>query len=72
MLVLSRKRGESFTIGNDIEIKLLQIKGDKMLVGIKAPLDQAIKRDNMKKSITKEPIEQAEQAREGNLFKWGF
>lgn len=37
MLALSRKLGESIVIGNDIEISILEIKGDQVKVGINAP-----------------------------------
>lgn len=37
MLALSRKLNESIMIGNDIEITILEIKGDQVKVGISAP-----------------------------------
>lgn len=37
MLALSRKANESVMIGNDIEITILEIKGDQVKVGIGAP-----------------------------------
>ncbi|MGN0436012.1 MAG: carbon storage regulator CsrA [Wujia sp.] len=37
MLALSRKQGESIVIGNDIEITILEVKGDQVKVGIAAP-----------------------------------
>jgi carbon storage regulator len=37
MLALSRKQGESVVIGNDIEITILETKGDQVKVGISAP-----------------------------------
>lgn len=37
MLALSRKTNESIMLGNDIEISILEIKGDQVKVGIKAP-----------------------------------
>ena len=37
MLALSRKPGESVVIGNDIEITILEVKGEQVKVGIKAP-----------------------------------
>lgn len=44
MLVLTRKKGESIQIGNDIEITITQIKGDQVKVGIKAPKNVEIHR----------------------------
>lgn len=37
MLALSRKVGESIVINNDIEVTILEIKGDQVKVGIAAP-----------------------------------
>lgn len=37
MLALSRKEGESIVIGNNIEITILEVKGDQVKLGIAAP-----------------------------------
>lgn len=37
MLALSRKNSESIMIGNDIEVTILEIKGDQVKIGISAP-----------------------------------
>lgn len=37
MLALSRKKGEAIIVNNDIEITVLEIKGDQVKVGISAP-----------------------------------
>jgi carbon storage regulator len=37
MLALSRKIGESIIIGNDIELTILEVKGDQVKIGINAP-----------------------------------
>lgn len=37
MLALSRKVDESIVIGNDIEIKILEVKGEQVRIGIAAP-----------------------------------
>ena len=39
MLVISRKPGESFLIGEDIEITVFEVSGDKVKLGISAPRD---------------------------------
>ncbi len=37
MLALSRKQGESIMIGNNIEITVLEVKGEQIKIGINAP-----------------------------------
>ncbi len=37
MLALSRKQGEAIMIGTDIEITVLEVKGDQIKIGISAP-----------------------------------
>ncbi len=37
MLALSRKQGESIMIGNNIEITVLEVKGEQIRLGINAP-----------------------------------
>ncbi len=37
MLALTRKSNESIMIGNDVEISILEIKGDQVKIGISAP-----------------------------------
>ena len=50
MLVLSRKRNEWIRISKDIEIQIIQIKGNKVRVGIKAPKDVKIVRGELKEN----------------------
>ena len=37
MLALSRKKDEAIIIGNDIEIKIIEVKGEQVKLGISAP-----------------------------------
>ncbi len=47
MLILSRKKGESIKIGDDIEIFVTDIKGDKVRLGISAPEHMKISRTEL-------------------------
>ena len=47
MLALSRKIGESIVINNDIEITILEVKGDQVKVGIDAPKSVPIYRKEL-------------------------
>lgn len=44
MLVLSRKKNESIIINNDISIVVVEIRGDKVRLGIEAPKDIPVHR----------------------------
>ncbi|MDR1179456.1 MAG: carbon storage regulator, partial [Spirochaetales bacterium] len=37
MLILTRKSGESIMIGDTIEVQIVDLKGDQVKIGIKAP-----------------------------------
>jgi len=47
MLVLSRKEGQSFLLGENIEITILEINGDKAKIAISAPKDVQILRKEL-------------------------
>jgi carbon storage regulator len=47
MLVLSRKEKQSFLLGDDIEITLLEISGDKAKIAINAPKEISILRKEL-------------------------
>lgn len=51
MLVLSRKRGESIMIGDQIEITVLGVEGDNVRIGISAPSEVDIFRKEVYVSI---------------------
>ena len=44
MLALSRRIGESIMIGNDVEITIIEVKGEQVRLGIRAPKNVAIHR----------------------------
>ncbi len=51
MLVLSRKTGESITVGEGIVITIVAIRSDKVRLGIQAPPDVAVHRTEVVKAI---------------------
>ena len=61
MLVLTRKIGDSILIGDSIKIQVVQVKGCQVRLGIEAPKETKIFRqeilENIKKSLSKPPIE---------------
>ena len=54
MLVLSRQRDETIMIGDDIEITVVDIRGDKVRLGISAPTRIAVHRKEVYESIRRE------------------
>lgn len=54
MLALARKVNESIMIGNDIEIIVLEIKGDQIKLGVKAPKSVPIYRKELYVHIQEE------------------
>ncbi len=54
MLVLSRQRDETIMIGDDIEITVVDIRGDKVRLGITAPTRVAVHRKEVYESIKAE------------------
>ncbi|MBR3483141.1 MAG: carbon storage regulator CsrA [Lachnospiraceae bacterium] len=61
MLALSRKVNESIMLGNDIEVTVLEIKGDQVKIGIKAPKNVSIFRKEIYVQIEEENKKAAEQ-----------
>lgn len=51
MLVLSRKKGESIMIGDQIEVKVLAIDGDQVKLGIVAPKSVKVHRSEIFEAI---------------------
>ncbi len=54
MLVLSRKKDESIIIGDDIEITIIDVRGDKVRLGINAPRNISVHRKEVYDAIQKE------------------
>lgn len=54
MLALTRKKGEALVINNNIEITVLEIRGDQIKLGITAPKDVSVYRKEVYLQIQKE------------------
>jgi carbon storage regulator len=59
MLVLSRKKNESIVIANDITIVVVEIRGDKVRLGIEAPKEVPVHRREVYDAIKRNESEQA-------------
>jgi carbon storage regulator len=54
MLVLSRHRDESIMIGDDVVVTIVDIRGDKVRLGIDAPQDVPVHRQEVYEAIKRE------------------
>jgi len=61
MLVLSRKKGQSIIIGDNIEITVVEIKGDMVRIGINAPREVTVHRQEVFEQIAAENQEAMQQ-----------
>jgi len=60
MLVLSRQRDESIMIGDDVEIIIVDVRGDKVRLGITAPKNIPVHRREIYDAIQREKSEKKE------------
>jgi carbon storage regulator len=76
MLVLSRHRDESIIINGNIKVTIVDIRGDKCRVGISAPKEIPVHREEIQVEIDREaaglpPIENGRRARYDRFFGAG-
>ena len=65
MLVLSRKRDERIVIGGNIVITVIEVRGDKVRLGIQAPGDIPVHRQEVYDALKR--IEAEQQAAEAKI-----
>ena len=51
MLILTRKTGESLLVGDDVEITVLSVRGSQVKLGVNAPKDIAVHRQEIYQKI---------------------
>lgn len=54
MLVLTRKLGQSIVIGDEIEVVVLEVRGEQVRIGIRAPKDVVVHRKEIHDQILEE------------------
>ena len=66
MLVLSRKRNEQIVIAENIVITVVEIRGDKVRLGIEAPKSVPVHRKEVHEAIQREKEQETNQASDRN------
>ena len=56
MLILTRRAGETLVIGDDVTITVLETKGNQIRIGIDAPKEVSVHREEIYKRIQAEKI----------------
>lgn len=64
MLVLSRKKNESIVINDDISIVVVEIRGDKVRLGVEAPKEVPVHRREVYDAIKRAEMESEKSASE--------
>ena len=65
MLVLSRHKNEVIDIGNNVTITVIDIRGDKVRIGIEAPKDVAVHRREVTEAIARSQTTEGDEPEKG-------
>ena len=65
MLVLSRQKDESIMVGDDVEITIVDVRGDKVRLGITAPRQIPVHRKEIYEAIQREKAQKQSAENKG-------
>lgn len=57
MLILSRRVGETLMVGDDVTVTVLGVKGNQVRIGVNAPKEVPVHREEIYQRIKKEKVE---------------
>lgn len=69
MLILTRKSDESIIIGNNIQVKVLKIQGNQVHIGIDAPREVSVYRQEIYEQIRKENVNAVQNTTNVDIMK---
>jgi carbon storage regulator len=66
MLILTRRVGETVMIGNEVTVTVLGVKGNQVRIGVNAPKDVAVHREEIYERIKREEDHESRPAQPSN------
>ena len=61
MLILTRKVGEALMIGEEVTVTVMEVKGNQVRIGIKAPRDVEVHREEIYERVQAEKAQHVER-----------